>query len=164
MTTLKQLLIGTGNPGKASMLQNLLKGYPALQLKTLKDYPPIEEPEETGTTFEENALLKAQYYAEETNLPCIGDDSGLVIPALGGIPGLRSKGWFDDFESPKALFTHMEKELQGKDHRAYFHCALAFSWPEESISFTVTGKAYGTLVFPPAGDFRVWLYVDFCSR
>ncbi|XP_022778821.1 uncharacterized protein LOC111320419 [Stylophora pistillata] len=150
MTTLKQLLIGTGNPGKASMLHNLLQGCPSLQLKALKDYP-VKMPEETGETFEENALLKAQHCAEQTRLPCIGDDSGLVIPALGGIPGLRSARWFDDFESPSALFSHLEKELQGKDHRAYFHCALAFSWPEENVYFTVTGKAYGTLVFPPRG-------------
>ncbi|MCP4923859.1 MAG: non-canonical purine NTP pyrophosphatase [bacterium] len=151
MATLTQLLIGTGNPGKAEMLQNLLQDDTSLSLKTLKDFP-VEMPEETGTTFEENALLKAQSCAEQTELPCIGDDSGLVIPALGGIPGLRSARWFDEFESPAALFSHMESELKDKDHRAYFHCALAFSWPQEGVSFTVTGKAYGTLVFPPRGS------------
>lgn len=151
MTTLKTLLIGTGNPGKAAMLQTLFQQNASLSLKTLKDFP-IEMPEETGVTFEENALLKAQFCAEQTGFPCVGDDSGLVIPALGGIPGLRSARWFDEFESPAALFSHMESELKNKDHRAYFHCALAFSWPEEKISFTVTGKAHGTLVFPPRGE------------
>src|SRR5262245_13206080 len=84
-----RLLIATTNAGKLREIRDLLRDVP-VDLVSLVDVPSIAEPEETGETFEENARLKARYYAAHTQLPTVAEDSGLVIDALQGEPGVRS--------------------------------------------------------------------------
>jgi XTP/dITP diphosphohydrolase len=86
------LLIATTNPGKLREIQGILSGIP-FDLKTLKDYPPIVEPNEPGETFGENARLKALYYGTATGDLTVADDSGLEIDALDGAPGVHSSRW-----------------------------------------------------------------------
>jgi XTP/dITP diphosphohydrolase len=86
------LVIATTNPGKTREIEAILNGVP-VQLRTLADFPAIAEPEETGATFAENARLKALYYSRETGLPCVADDSGLEVAALGNLPGVHSARW-----------------------------------------------------------------------
>ena len=84
-----ELLIGSGNLKKAEELALLLEGLP-WKVLSLRDMPALPEPEETGSSFAENALLKAKYYGDAFNLPCIADDSGLSVDALQGAPGVHS--------------------------------------------------------------------------
>ena len=92
---MNKLLLATTNKAKQSEitlgLQPLLKQ--GITIVSLNDFPEIEEPDETGATFEENAKLKARYYAEKTGLSAIADDGGLMIDALGGEPGVKSRRW-----------------------------------------------------------------------
>jgi XTP/dITP diphosphohydrolase len=87
-----RLLVATTNPGKIREITAILEGLP-VDLVTLRDLPPIAEPEETGETFAENARLKALYYARATGLPSVADDSGLEIEALDNLPGVHSARW-----------------------------------------------------------------------
>jgi XTP/dITP diphosphohydrolase len=89
---LMRLLIATTNPGKLAEISLFLQDLP-VTLVSLKDIPSIDPPEETGTTFEENAILKARYYSEKSGLPTIADDGGFEIDALGGEPGVKSHRW-----------------------------------------------------------------------
>ena len=84
-----RLLVATTNAGKLREIRALLSGAP-IELTTLHDLDPIEEPEETGATFEENARLKALYYASRSGLTTVAEDSGLVIDGMDGEPGVRS--------------------------------------------------------------------------
>src|SRR6186997_2199356 len=83
------LLVATTNPGKLREIRSLLSGTP-VRLLGLAEVAPVAEPEETGETFEENARLKAKYYADQSGLLTVAEDSGLVIDALDGEPGVRS--------------------------------------------------------------------------
>jgi XTP/dITP diphosphohydrolase len=83
------LLIGSGNRDKAAELAQLLRGLP-WEVKCLKDFEAVEEPEEDGETFEANALLKAEFYGSHFGVACVADDSGLEVDALNGAPGVYS--------------------------------------------------------------------------
>ena len=83
------LLIATTNDGKLREIREILRGL-AIPLRSLNDFPPVLEPHETGTTFSANAHLKAQAYAQATGMITVGEDSGLVVDALGGAPGVHS--------------------------------------------------------------------------
>lgn len=87
-----KLLIATTNPGKLREIRAILEGT-SVSLHTLDEFPFIEEPEETGATFEDNARLKAIHYAERTGMLTAADDSGLEIDALNGAPGVHSARW-----------------------------------------------------------------------
>src|SRR6478672_7296500 len=87
---IKKLLLGTANPSKALMYKEFFKGMP-VKIFTPKEVGIAEEPEETGKTFEENAVLKANYYFEKSGLPTLADDAGLEIPALDNFPGVKSR-------------------------------------------------------------------------
>ena len=87
------LVIATTNPGKLREIVPLLDGV-SDRLVSLAALPPVAEPAETGTTFAENARLKAIYYAAATGLPCVADDSGLEVIALDGAPGVHSARWY----------------------------------------------------------------------
>ena len=87
-----KLLIATTNPGKLREIRAILEGT-SVSLHTLDEFPGLEEPEETGATFEDNARLKAIYYAERTGMLTAADDSGLEIDALSGAPGVHSARW-----------------------------------------------------------------------
>lgn len=128
----RDLVIGSGNHDKAAELRLLLDGLP-WTVKTLADYPEVREPEETGATFEANALLKARYYSEEFGVPSVADDSGLEVDALDGAPGVYSAR----YAGPGCTYDDNNRKLLNaladvpEDQRtARFVCCAAFVTPE----------------------------------
>jgi XTP/dITP diphosphohydrolase len=111
----------------------------------------LPEPEETGTTFEANAQLKAVAAANASGLPALADDSGLAVAALGGAPGIYSARWAGPQKDFAAAMQRIERELAGKpDRRAAFVAVLALAWPDGAVEI-FCGEVQGTLVFPPRG-------------
>lgn len=145
------LLIASHNPGKVREIADLL-GRHVAHFPSAADHG-VPEPEETGTTFVENAVLKARHAADATGLPALADDSGLAVAALGGAPGIYSARWAEgpggrDFGRAMA---RVEAELgDAADRRAHFVCALALAWPDGHVE-AVEGRVDGTLVWPPRG-------------
>lgn len=149
----KTLVVASHNDGKVVELRDLLTQF-NISIKSSKDFK-LEEPEETGKTFIENAIIKSEYTAKKTGLPSLSDDSGLVIPALNGDPGIYSARWAGPKKDFAIACNRIEKELKEKtgtidNHKAYFVCALAISWPDGHTQ-DYEGKVYGKLVFPSRG-------------
>ncbi len=122
-----RLLVATTNTGKLREIRSLLGGS-AVELITLRDLDPIEEPEETGATFEDNARLKALYYADRSSLTTVAEDSGLVVDGLDGEPGVRSARFLRSDASYPERFAEIFRRLAGppaKNRAARFVCALA---------------------------------------
>ena len=147
--TSDRLVIATHNPGKLAEIAALVApfGVAAIGAAAL-DLP---EPEETGTTFEANAELKALAAAARSGMPALADDSGLVVPALDGAPGIYSARW----AGPERDFSHamaqVEERLAGKsDRRAAFVAVLSLAWPDRHVE-TFRGEVHGTLIWPPRG-------------
>jgi XTP/dITP diphosphohydrolase len=142
------LAIATHNPGKLVEMAALLAPYGVAS--TGAAALGLPEPEETGSTFEANALLKARAAAAGSNLPALADDSGLAVPALGGAPGIYSARWAGPERDFAAAMRRVERELGGGDRRAVFVAVLVLAWPDgESGCFR--GEVAGRLVFPPRG-------------
>jgi len=145
------LIVASHNAGKLREILELLaplrfavKGAAALGLP---------EPDETGATFAENAILKARAAADATGLPALADDSGLVAFALGGAPGIYSARWAGPRKNFGEAIARVERELrerQAEDHSAKFVCVLALAEPRGSVT-TFEGEVHGDLVFPPRG-------------
>lgn len=117
----------------------------------------LPEPEETGASFADNAALKARAAAIGAGLPALADDSGLVVPALGGRPGIRSARWAGVARDFGKAMERVELELSeaqartgAADRRAYFVCALCLAWPDGEME-AFEGRIDGTLVWPPRG-------------
>ncbi len=121
------LLVATTNPGKLREIQVILEGLP-VALHTLAEFDGIEEPEETGATFEENARLKAVYYANATGMLTAADDSGLEIDALGGAPGVHSARWHGtDYEVKFRKIRELLDEQGLATSPARFVCCVALA-------------------------------------
>lgn len=129
----KIILIATSNAGKVREMEKAFEGLPVRLIplshlhEILPDALPIEEPLEDGTTFMENARIKARYYMEQTGLAALADDSGLSVEALGGAPGVYSARYAgvhgDDAANNAKLIADLRK--RGEDHAAAaYHCAL----------------------------------------
>jgi len=142
------LVIASHNQGKVREIADLLHAYVA-RFPSAGELG-LAEPEETGTTFVENAALKASASAAGSGLPALADDSGLVVPALGGAPGLYSARWAGPDRDFGLAMRRVQDELGDKDPAAHFVCALALAWPDGHVE-TVEGKVHGRLVFPPRG-------------
>jgi XTP/dITP diphosphohydrolase len=145
----ERLVIASHNPGKLDEIAVLLApfGVEAVGAAVLG----LPEPEETGASFAENALLKARLAAAATGLAALADDSGLVVPALGGAPGIHSARWAGPAKDFRRAMERVERELGAKDRRARFVAVLALAWPDEEEA-TFQGEAHGHLVLPPRGD------------
>lgn len=153
------LVIATHNAGKLKEISALLApfGLSCISAGSLG----LPEPDETGKTFVENALIKARAAAESSGLPALADDSGLSVTALGGAPGVYTADWAERqwFEGPPGRDWYMamgkvEGMLAEKgpdtDRSCWFSCVLALAWPEgESVVYE--GRANGTLTWPPRG-------------
>ena len=125
------LLIGSANQGKARELAQLLEGLP-WEVKSLGDMPQIEEPLEDGDTFEANALKKAHYYSEHFGMACVADDSGLIVDALDGAPGVysaRYSGPECDPEKNNAKLLAALEDVPWHERTARFVCVAAFVGP-----------------------------------
>ncbi len=144
-----RLVIASHNPGKLREIAALLApfGIDTVSAGALG----LPEPDETGATFEANAELKAQASAQGSGLPALADDSGLVVPALGGAPGIYSARWAGPDKDFAAAMRRVETELVGAtDRRAHFVAVLSLAWPDGHVE-TFRGEAHGRLVFPPRG-------------
>ena len=109
---MRSLLIATTNPAKFEEASSLL-AESNLTILGLKDFSAITAVEETGATFEENAILKAKGYFEQTNVPCIADDGGLMIDCLDGAPGVHSKRWLGHDASDEELAAAVLEKMSG---------------------------------------------------
>jgi XTP/dITP diphosphohydrolase len=144
-----KLLIATSNKGKVTELAEALDGL-GFELVSLADLPaPVEAPEETGATFEENALLKARYYHEHSGLLTVADDSGLEVNILGGRPGVESARYAPtDPERVQRLLDELDG-VPKSERTARFVCSLALVG--ENLAETFTGVCDGHIRHLPAG-------------
>jgi len=148
--TVDRLVIATHNPGKRNEIAALLAPF-AVEVIGAAELG-LPEPEETGPTFEANAALKALAAASASALPALADDSGLVVPALDGAPGIYSARWAGPDRNFARAMALVEERLAGKaDRRAMFVAVLALAWPDGHVE-SFRGEAHGTLVFPPRGS------------
>jgi XTP/dITP diphosphohydrolase len=143
------LVIASHNKGKVREIALLLGAYVA-------HFPSagelgLPEPEETETTFIGNAELKAVAAAKASGLAALADDSGLVVPALDGAPGIYSARWAGPTKDFAVAMARVETELGANDPSAYFVCALSLAWPDGHVE-SCEGRVYGRLVFPGRGD------------
>ncbi|MCY9175408.1 XTP/dITP diphosphatase [Bacillus inaquosorum] len=154
MIIMKEAIIATHNPGKVKEFKEILepKGY---DVKSLAEIGFTEEIEETGHTFEENAILKAEAVTRAVNKMVIADDSGLSIDNLGGRPGVYSARYAGEQKDDQANIDKVLSELKGieKEQRtARFRCALAVSIPGEETK-TVEGHVEGYIAEEPRGEY-----------
>ncbi|MFD3202346.1 XTP/dITP diphosphatase [Bacillus sp. LR_5] len=154
MIIMKEAIIATHNPGKVKEFKEILepRGY---EVKSLAEIGFAEEIEETGHTFEENAILKAEAVAKAVNKMVIADDSGLSIDNLGGRPGVYSARYAGEQKDDQANIEKVLSELKGieKEQRtARFRCALAVSIPGEETK-TVEGHVEGYIAEEPRGEY-----------
>ncbi len=150
-----KIVIASHNPGKVREIGDLLRPL-GLEVVSAGELG-LPEPEETGKTFEENAIIKARAAAEGARLPALADDSGLCVDALGGAPGIYSARWGGP---EKDFYKAMEKVEEGlrekgattpEQRKAHFVCALALAWPDGNVE-TFRGEVHGHLVWPPRGE------------
>ena len=148
----ERLVIASHNPGKLVEIAALLAPFDIATVGASS--LGLAEPEETGATFEANAALKAHAAALVARLPALADDSGLVVPALGGAPGIYSARWAGGSKDFSAAMARVERELLAKEApepwRAHFISALALVWPDDHVEY-FEGRVDGRLVFPPRG-------------
>jgi XTP/dITP diphosphohydrolase len=150
-----ELVIATHNPGKLAELRELLApfGIKAASAGELG----LAEPEETGTSFRENARIKAAAAAAAAQRPAFADDSGLVVEALGGAPGIHSARWAGETKDFAAAMRRIEDGLAARgavhprERNAHFVCALCVAWPDRHVE-EFEGRIDGTLVWPPRGS------------
>jgi XTP/dITP diphosphohydrolase len=145
------LLVATTNLGKLKEIRALLDGAP-VRLRTLADFPALAEPEETGETFSENALIKARAYAAVTGLPTVAEDSGLEIDALNGEPGVQSARYPgatypDKFANLYARLAHGPRPWTAR-----FICELACVDTAGTPLFTTRGTVEGEIAEAPRGQ------------
>jgi XTP/dITP diphosphohydrolase len=156
MTTLPfaTLLLATGNAGKTAELRKLLSAID-IELVDLSAFPSVESVPETGTTFRENAEIKASEYAIATGMYAVADDSGLEVFALGGEPGVYSARYggtgLDDHGRTEILLENM-RDLKGNERAARFASAISFASPNGHILFTGEGHCPGSIVEKPVGN------------
>ncbi|EOH80314.1 ribonuclease PH [Enterococcus raffinosus] len=149
----KTIVIATRNPGKAKEFSALFakEGY---QTKTLLDYPELPDVEETGKTFEENARLKAETIAQLLQQPVLADDSGLVVDALNGMPGIFSARFAGEQKSDaanNAKLLHELTDVSDDKRTAHFHCTLVFAAPQKE-NLVVEADWNGRIGRIPQGD------------
>ncbi len=145
-----RLVIATHNKGKLREFQALLSPFVGEMVSAGELGLP--EPEETGTTFQENALIKARAAAKASRLPALADDSGLCVKALSGEPGIYSARWAGPGKDFMKAMRRIHEELaENEDRSAFFIAALALVWPDGREEL-FEGRCEGTIVWPPRGD------------
>ena len=144
-----RLVIASHNPGKVEEIAALLAPFAVETISA--GLLGLAEPEETGDTFEANAALKAAAAAQASGLPALADDSGLVVPSLGGAPGIYSARWAGPAKDFRAAMERVHRQLANKDRAASFVAVLALGWPNGWTEH-FRGEVQGTLTWPPRGD------------
>lgn len=145
MASFEKILIATRNAHKLEEIRAML---PGITLVGTDAYPEVPDPEETGTTFEANAAIKAEAWSTATGLPAIADDSGLEVDALNGEPGIHSARYAGAHGDTAANNAKLLKALEGipsEQRTARFVCALALSIPGEATQ-TLRGVCEGRII------------------
>lgn len=154
MTILERVVLASGNPGKIAELEALLTGLVGQILP--QSFYFVPQAEETGSTFIENAIIKARNAAEHTGLPAIADDSGLEIPALDGLPGVRSARWAGedaDDAANNACLQDALIDLAADERAARYRCVLVFlRHAGDPAPVIAEGVWEGELIADPRGD------------
>ena len=148
-----RLLVATNNPGKLEEYRDLLRALP-LEITSLRDEAIEFEPEETGSTFEENAVLKASVFAERSRLLTLADDSGLEIDWLGGAPGVHSARYGgtrrgEDVKRYELVLRQLE-EVPWAERSARFRCVVAIATPDGQVE-TAEGSIEGIIAYDAQG-------------
>ena len=151
MVDLMTLVIATRNAGKAAEIRDLLEEFP-VRIKNIGDFGPIPEVEEDGHTFDDNAYKKASFAARVLGIPALADDSGLVVNALGGAPGVYSARYAGENATDEQRYRKLLAEMKGKTHRkAAFECVLSIAVPG-GPALTYEGRCEGEIAEEPAGQ------------
>lgn len=144
------LVIATRNPGKTAEIRGLLEPFP-VSIKNLDDFGPIPEVVEDGSTFDENAYKKASFTARVLGYPTLSDDSGLMVKALNGSPGVHSARWAgpdaNDTQRCVKLLAALENQT---DRSAAFECVISIAVPS-GPALTYEGRCEGIIAHEPAG-------------
>jgi len=154
----KKIVVASHNEGKLREFADLMGPF-GLEAKSAKEFG-LPEPDETGTTFEENAYIKAFAAASATGLPALSDDSGLVIDALGGAPGVYTANWAETPDGTRDFGMAMQRAevamqevgaVEPAQRTSRFVAVICLAWPDGEAEY-FRGEAEGTLVWPPRGD------------
>ena len=146
-----RFVLATHNPGKLREMGEILKDF-GIEVVSPRDLGLTVDVEETGTTFAENAMLKAKAICKAAGLPAIADDSGLCVDALGGAPGVYSARYGGEGLDDKGRYMLLLSSLRGAPTRAaHFACAVACAFPNGD-TLTAEGDCHGTIAFAPMGD------------
>lgn len=148
---MKKLLIATTNKGKIRELSEFLSDLP-LELVSLADVGITDDADETGMTFLENSQLKARFYSKKSGLPAVADDGGLLITALGGAPGVKSRRWLGYEATDEELIEHMKKvsrDLPDDNRQAFFETVVTVALPDGTVDSS-TGKLEGIIAKEPS--------------
>ncbi len=144
---MEKLIIASANKGKIKEFSQLLSGK--FEVLSMAEVGVVEDIAETGTTFKENAIIKAKFVHEKTGLPVLADDSGLVVPSLNGEPGVYSARYAGENASMEENKKLLLNNLNGKDRYAYFICCLVLY--DKSVK-VFEGKTEGEILYEERGD------------
>lgn len=154
----KKIVVASRNAGKLAEIAELIAPF-GFEAKSAAEYG-LPEPDETGTTFEENAYIKAHAAALATGLPALSDDSGLMVDALGGDPGVYTANWAEMADGTRDFAVAMERtntlmEKKGatapSQRTGRFVSVICVAWPDGHAEY-FRGEVEGTLVWPPRGE------------
>ncbi len=154
----RKIVVASHNDGKLREFADLMAPF-GFEAKSAKDFG-LPEPDETGTTFEENAYIKAFASAKATGLPAMSDDSGLCVDALGGQPGVFTANWAETPEGARDFAMAMQRTevalheggaADPKQRKGRFVAVICLCWPDGHAEY-FRGEAEGTLVWPPRGE------------
>jgi len=151
MNELISIVIATRNKGKTAEIREMLTDYP-VNIQNLDDFGPIPEVEEDGDTFDENAYKKASFTARILGLPALADDSGLLVEALDGAPGVYSARYAGEKATDQQRCEKLLKEMKGKTNRkAAFECVLSIAVPS-GPALTYEARCEGLIAEKPYGN------------
>ena len=147
----RPIVLATGNKGKISEFEVLCSDFD-IEMKSLKDFGPIPAVEEDGNTFEDNAVKKARHTARVLGLPAMADDSGLMVKALDGLPGVYSARYAGKDATDSANNAKLLKAMEGEENReASFMCVIAIAVPW-GPALIYEGRCEGLITKRPEGD------------
>lgn len=145
------VVLATNNENKVREFRQFVSNFP-VEVKSLSDFGPLPEVVEDGSTFDENAYKKAHHYAKILGMPAIADDSGLVVEALSGAPGVRSARYAGEGASDQENCAKLLRELKGeKNRKAAFVCVLSIAVPS-GPALTYEASCEGTILDKPRGS------------
>ncbi len=162
---MKKIVLASKNSDKVKEMRLVLKDLP-LEILSLADFADVPDAVEDGSTFEENALIKAKFFREQTGLACLADDSGLEVDALGGLPGVHSARFAgyhaDDLTNNKKLLDELKK-IGVEESAADYRCALAFVDTDGTVLLS-EGKILGKIKIVARGTggfgYDPYFYLD----